>query len=72
MTKPTDMSQPPRVPQLTMGAVAGDQTKTEESIGPLPGPGAIVQRLGQQFHLPRADIAGAVDHRSADPGMGEY
>ena len=62
----TDVSQDPNTPQFQLGATSEDAVRAELSDLPLPGPGAIVERLGQQFQLPRA----APDAQMSDrPGI---
>lgn len=43
-------------PQFQLGATS-DEAKMHAQIAasPIPGPGGIVSRLGQQFQLPRAE-----------------
>lgn len=58
MSRQTDWSEPPVDPQLQLGATTSEAERYAEvtnevaRIGP---PGNIVDRLGQQFSLPRAD-----------------
>lgn len=67
--KQTDETQSPVVPQFQMGATS-DQAKLEAELqqNALPGPGAIVDRLGQQFQYPRADIDSQVGERHGNGG----
>ena len=44
-------------PQYTLGATASDAKEANEvANSPLPGPGGIVERMGQQFQMPRAGV----------------
>lgn len=55
MTKPNDVSQSPVTPQFQLGATADEAAVASQvARSPIPGPGGIVGRLGQQWQLPRA------------------
>jgi hypothetical protein len=66
MTKRTnDPSQSPDSPQYQLGATSDDaEMENQIAKNPIPGPGGIVERLGQQFQLPRAqpDASMSRDH----------
>jgi hypothetical protein len=66
MTKRTnDPSQSPVNPQYQLGATSSDaEMENQIAKSLIPGPGAIVDRLGQQFQLPRAqpDASMSRDH----------
>lgn len=50
-----DETQAPNQPQYTLGATANEaKLSTQIARNSIPGPGGIVDRLGQQFTLPRA------------------
>jgi hypothetical protein len=57
-TNPDNQNNPtqsPVTPQYQMGATSNEaEMHAQIAKSPIPGPGAIVQRLGQQFQLPRA------------------
>lgn len=56
MTKVNDPSQAPTTPQFQLGATSSDaEMHNQLAKSPIPGPGGIVERLGQQFTLPRAE-----------------
>lgn len=57
MTQRNDVSEAPESPQFQLGPTT-DSAKMALQIqrSPLEGPGGIVQRLGQQFQLPRASV----------------
>lgn len=48
-------------PQFQMGATSSDALSATK----LPGPGGIVDRLGQQFQLPRAQTDAEIGDRSS-------
>lgn len=62
-----DPSQSPVSPQYQLGATA-DEAKMASQISssPIPGPGGIVERLGQQFQYPRASPDAQMSQR---PGI---
>lgn len=55
MAKPNDVSQSPQTPQYQLGATTSDAEQANEiAKNDTPGPGAIVERLGKQWQMPRA------------------
>jgi hypothetical protein len=56
--------------QFPMGAVDDDTAATAASLPALPGPGGIVERLGQQFQYPRAQPDDQMSERPAN-NLGE-
>jgi hypothetical protein len=64
---PNDISQAPTAPQYQLGATS-DEAKMASQIAksPIPGPGGIVERLGQQFQYPRASPDAQMSQR---PGI---
>jgi len=64
MTKPNDISQSPETPQYQLGATSSEAEMAEQvALNPLAGPGTIVQRLGQQFQMPKAEPDAAMSNR---------
>jgi hypothetical protein len=56
-----DESQAPVSPQYQMGATANEAKMSAQiARSPIPGPGGIVERLGQQFQLPRASTDASI------------
>jgi hypothetical protein len=57
MPKPNDISQSPDAPQYTLGATTSEAKLANQiAKSKVPGPGAIVERLGRQWQLPRASV----------------
>jgi len=66
MTRPRDVSQAPETPQYQLGATSSEAAMAEQvANNPLAGPGTIVQRLGQQFQMPKAQPDATMSNRPA-------
>jgi hypothetical protein len=63
-----DVSEAPVQPQYQLGATASEAAMaTQVASNPLQGPGGIVDRLGQQFQIPRAQPDTSDDRFHTNP-----